>query len=210
MSLEVGSIEEAGSIAFDIGTAEETCNTTEKEEGLSVSSQSIASFNARQERLRTESNSNASKIQALSNTRNQELFDVLVKYGQYPIDEAVKAGDKRAIEVMLNNGMSFLGSPGYPYPLSTALFYDNLDMALFLIDKGYPVDNVPPGCSLLQPLFLAIFYCARKPENIKLVEKLLANGANPNQQITAQISSPRNFADSILTRNRVKAGWYSC
>ena len=106
MELEVGSIEEAGSIAFDIGTAEETRNTTEKKEGLSVSFQSTASFNDRQERLRTETLYNV-KLQAVSN----KLLDIVIKYGNNPdgvppLLYAIKQNDLEAVKTLIEHGAS--------------------------------------------------------------------------------------------------------
>ncbi len=172
MAIEVGSIEEAGSIAFDIGTTEEPRNTPEKEEGLSVSSQSIASFNARQERLRTETPSNV-KLQAIPN----QLLDILIKYGNNkdgipPLLYATKLGDLESVKMLINHGADPFtrGSINGRTALYYALHSRNLDMVEFLLEKGLDpnIDRYAGGTGCWQE--------AVKYNDIKLFDLLIKWG----------------------------------
>jgi len=192
------TIDAVGSDAVVLGDAYSNQEDTQTKENKSIGGKASvqSSFSYHQERLRTKTIYNSS-MQTFANKQKQELFDVILKYEN--INGAVKAGDKRAIEIMLKNGMSILDSINNTrsYPFEIAMLFGNLDMALFLLEKDHPVENTSSVNGwLVEPIFLAIYYCAKDRENIKLVEKLLDNGANPNR--VAGRGNHSLIADSIL------------
>lgn len=139
-------------------------------------------------RLRTETVGSI-VYQKLAN--HKELMDVVIKYSPTPLNNAVAAGDRRALQLMLQHGMSIDNPDGHL--LFTACLYNRTEIAHYLLDNGYPLDR--PGAGQPQPLFVAIFSCGKDPRNLEIVCRILKSGININENAYSniQLYDPDNF-----------------
>lgn len=93
------------------------------------------SSKAGQRRLRVE-NVNGPMIKAVDN----ELLEILMKYGGCPMLWAAKKGDLRAVQILLDNGFGFeLNVKLQNSPLYEAILNGHTDVAKLLIDNGHPL-----------------------------------------------------------------------
>lgn len=155
-------------------------------EGLSQEEVNHPSSKAGQRRLRTEVYVLPSRIQdKFEAANNQEFINVLLRYPVDPISSAVKANDKKSIEIMLKYGMKLNNqNDDYP-PLWHALRLGLTDMAVFLIENGYVLDK--PTGRFPNAIFLAICFAGRFPQHTQVIKKILERHINPNQRANRDV-----------------------
>lgn len=150
-------------------------------EGIQVEIQEL------KERMVVESEAQISKIHELEKklSDQQELQQVLVKYGNNPdgvfaFHYAIKMGDRRAVDLLLQNGADVNSRCLNFTALFLAVRNNQMAIARELIDKGADV-NATIGVTNLTAISSAAYL-----GNVDMVNLLIANGAvlNPPNVMT--------------------------